>query len=68
MRAEIAKLSATLTWRMILVAGAALALDIGAPLQFLPWSYLGASPPPAERLDTTATRLPRCCELRVVSP
>ena len=33
-RAEIAKLSATLTWRMILVAGIAQALGIGALLQF----------------------------------
>lgn len=36
MRAEIAKLSATLTWRMIIVAGIAQALGIGALLQFLP--------------------------------
>ncbi len=34
-RGEIGKLSATLTWRMILVARAIQALGIGAPLQFL---------------------------------
>lgn len=35
-RGEIGKLSATLTWRMILVASAIQALGIGALLQFLP--------------------------------
>lgn len=35
-RSEIGKLSATLTWRMILVAGAIQAIGIGALLQFLP--------------------------------
>lgn len=36
LRGEIGKLSATLTWRMILVASAIQALGIGALLQFLP--------------------------------
>ncbi len=35
-RGEIGKLSATLTWRMILVASAIQAIGIGALLQFLP--------------------------------
>ena len=35
-RTEIAKLSATLTWRMIIVAGIAQAIGIGALIQFLP--------------------------------
>lgn len=35
-RGEISKLSATLTWRMIIVAGLAQAIGIGALLQFLP--------------------------------
>ena len=35
-RGEIGKLSATLTWRMILVAGAIQALGIGALIQLLP--------------------------------
>ena len=35
-RGEIATLSATLTWRMIIVAGIAQAIGIGALLQFLP--------------------------------
>ena len=35
-RGEIGKLSTTLTWRMILVAGAIQTLGIGALLQFLP--------------------------------
>lgn len=36
LRGEIGKLSATLTWRMILIASAIQALGIGALLQFLP--------------------------------
>ena len=35
-RTEIAKLSAILTWRMIIVAGIAQAIGIGALIQFLP--------------------------------
>jgi len=35
-RGEISKLSATLTWRMIIVAGLAQAFGIGVLLQFLP--------------------------------
>ena len=35
-RGEIGKLSATLTWRMILVAGAIQAVGIGALIQLLP--------------------------------
>ena len=35
-KADIAQQSATLTWRMILVAGIAQAIGIGALLQFLP--------------------------------
>ena len=35
-RGEIGRLSATLTWRMILVASAIQAIGIGALLQFLP--------------------------------
>ena len=35
-RGEIGKLSATLTWRMILIPSAIQALGIGALLQFLP--------------------------------
>ena len=35
-RAEMGRLSATLTWRMIIVVGVAQALGIGALLQFLP--------------------------------
>ena len=35
-RGEIGKLSATLTWRMILVASAIQALGIGALIQLLP--------------------------------
>lgn len=36
LRGEIGKLSATLTWRMILIASAIQAIGIGALLQFLP--------------------------------
>ena len=36
LRGEIGKLSATLTWRMILITSAIQALGIGALLQFLP--------------------------------
>lgn len=35
-RGEFGKLSATLTWRMILVAGAIQAVGIGALIQLLP--------------------------------
>ena len=35
-RGEIVQLSATLTWRMIIIAGLAQAIGIGALLQFLP--------------------------------
>ncbi|MXZ20281.1 MAG: hypothetical protein F4Y84_06695 [Caldilineaceae bacterium SB0665_bin_25] len=35
-RGELGKLSATLTWRMILIASAIQAIGIGALLQFLP--------------------------------
>ncbi len=38
MERNIGQLSATLTWRMILVAGVVQALGIGALLQFLPRS------------------------------
>ena len=36
LRGEIGKLSATLTWRMILIASVIQAIGIGALLQFLP--------------------------------
>ncbi len=35
-KADIERVTATLTWRMIIVAGIAQAIGIGALLQFLP--------------------------------